>query len=253
VTGARYALAFLTRLPGGSHARTAEDLAAAVTWFPAVGALVGLLVAAVHVPLAGPLPALSAAAIAVGVAALVTGGFHEDGFADSLDALAGGRDVEHRLAILKDSRHGTFGVLGLVVLTLVKVSALAALDGAVAVAALVAAGSLGRAGAVGLMGLAPPASGSGLGASYLRALTPGRVIGGVALGVALGTAALGTLVLPAVGLVAAGAAAVALWARRRIGGVTGDLLGAAEQVGECVVLLLVAGVAPEQLGPIGWW
>lgn len=247
--GPRQALSFLTRLPGGAHPERAEDLAAAVPWFPLIGVLVGALGAAVYVPLAEVVPPLTAAALAVGLAALITGGFHEDGFADSLDALSGGRDVAHRLEILKDSRHGTFGVLGLVVLTLVKVTSLAALDGGVAAAALIAAGALGRTGAVGVMGWAPPADGAtpGLGASYLRGLSSQGVVAGLALGLVVGTLALGPLVVVAVALVAAGAAVVAAWARRRIGGVTGDLLGAAEQVGECAVLVLLAGVAPDRV------
>lgn len=241
---ARTAWAFLTRLPGGAHPADADALAAGVPWFPLVGAVVGGLVALVYVPLEAAVPPLTAAAIAIGFSALLTGAFHEDGFADSLDALAGGRDVEDRLRILEDSRHGTFGVLGLVVLTLVKVSALATLDGAAAAAALVGAGALGRTGAVGLMGWAPPATAEGLGAGYLRSLGRQEVVLGMAGGLVLGALALGPAVLPAAVLVAAGAAVVAAWAVRRIGGVTGDLLGAAEQVGECAVLVLVAGLSP---------
>jgi adenosylcobinamide-GDP ribazoletransferase len=244
VDALRYAWAFLTRLPGGAHPASSDALAPAVAWFPLVGAVIGALVAVVYVPLAGLVPPLTAAALAVGLSALLTGGFHEDGFADSLDALAGGRDVESRLRILEDSRHGTFGVLGLVVLTLVKVSALAALGGAVAAAALVAAGALGRAGAVGLMGFAPAATGEGLGAGYLRALRHHDVVLGLASGLVIGGLALGPAVLPAVLLVGVGAVVVGEWARRRIGGISGDLLGMAEQVGECAVLVLVAGLAP---------
>lgn len=242
--GLRYALAFLTRLPGGTHPPNSAGLASGVPWFPVVGALVGALVALVYVPLAIVLPPLTAAAVAIGWAALVTGGLHEDGFADSLDGLGGGRDVAHRLEILKDSRHGTFGVLGLVLLTLVKVSALAALTGVVAAAGLIAAHALGRAAAAGLLGWAPPATGEGMGASFLRAVSRPQVLSALGAAAVLGVFTLGPLVLPAVALVAAGAMVVARWAQRRIGGITGDVLGAAEQVGECVVLLLVAAVAP---------
>lgn len=241
--GLRYALAFLTRLPAGTHPGDAARLASGVPWFPVVGALVGGLVAVVYVPLAVVLPPLTAAAVAIGWSALVTGALHEDGFADSLDAL-GGRDAAHRLEILKDSRHGSFGVLGLVLLTLVKVTALAALTGGVAVAALVAAGALGRGVAAGLLDWAPAAAGQGMGASFVRAVSRPQVLSALGAAAVIGVLALGPLVLPAVGLVAAGAVVVAHWAQRRIGGVTGDVLGAAEQVAECAVLVLVAGVAP---------
>ena len=245
--GARQALAFLTRLPGGAHPADATELAGAVPWFPVVGVLVGALVGALDAALAQVLPPLTAATLAMGFSALVTGGFHEDGFADSLDALSGGRDVAHRLEILKDSRHGTFGVLGLVVLTLVKVSALAELSGWQVVAALVAAGALGRAGAVGVMGVVPAATGTGLGASYLQGLSSQQVALGLGLGLIAGTLALGPVVLPAVAVVAAGSVLVSWWARRRIGGISGDLLGAVEQVGECGVLVLLAALAPGHL------
>lgn len=245
MNGFRLALAFLTRLPGGAHPDDSAAVSRGVAWFPAVGAVVGSIVAIVYVALDAVVPATTAAALAVGAAAVVTGALHEDGFADSLDALSGGRDAQHRLEILRDSRHGTFGVLGLVVLTLVKVSALASLDGSAAAAALIAAGALGRGGAVGVMGWAHPASGEGLGASYLRSLRRQDVIAGLGLALLVGVLSLGAVVAVAAALASAGAVVVALWARRRIGGVTGDVLGAAEQVGECVVLVLMSALAPE--------
>jgi adenosylcobinamide-GDP ribazoletransferase len=247
VDGLRFALAFLTRLPGGAHPADSAELARAVPWFPVVGLVVGLATAAVYVPLAALVPPLTAAAIAVGFAALITGAFHEDGVADSFDALAGGRDVEGRLQVLKDPRHGTFGVLALVVVTLVKVTALGSLGGEVAAAALVGAATLGRTGVVGVMAFAPLAAGGGLGASYARSIDTHQVLLALGGGVVIGSLALGPGILPALALVALGGALVAAWAVRRIGGITGDLLGAAEQVGECAVLVLLAGVAPAAL------
>jgi adenosylcobinamide-GDP ribazoletransferase len=245
VDGFRVALRFLTRLPGGAHPSDAAGLAVAVPWFPVIGALVGGAVGASYVGLlAVGVPALTAAMVAMGFSALLTGGFHEDGFADSLDALGGGADPERRLEILKDSRHGTFGVLGLVVLTMVKASALATLTGSAAVAAVVAAGAMGRGGALGLMGWAPPARGEGLGASYLSAVSRQDVVIGLCVALVVGGLTLGPGVLAAAALVALGALAVAVWAQRNIGGISGDLLGAAEQVGECAVLVLVAALGP---------
>lgn len=240
----RSALALLTRLPGGLHPDGDQALGRALPWFPAVGVVVGLLTALVYVPLAEVLPPLTAAALAVGFSAVVTGGFHEDGVADTADALAGGRDAAERLRLLKDPRHGTFGVLALVVVTLVKVSALASVSGAVAVAALVAAGALGRSATVAVLGWTTPVGAGGLGQSYRRSLT-GQDLGlALGLGAAVGTLALGPLLLPTAALVGAAAWAVAWWAGRRIGGTTGDVLGAAEQAGECAVLVLVSAIAP---------
>lgn len=245
MTGLRYAWAFLTRLPGGAHPPDSGALARSVPWFPVVGVAVGALTSVVYVPLAEVLPALTAAGLALAFSALVTGAFHEDGFADSLDALAGGVDAADRVRILKDPRHGTFAVVGLLFLTLVKVSALAALTGGVAAAALVAAGCLGRAGAVGLMGWAPAARQDGLGAGFLAAVPRRSVVLALAVGSSVGILALGPVAAPAIILVAGAAAVVRRWAGLRIGGVTGDLLGAAEQLGECAVLVLVAGVGPD--------
>ena len=235
------AWAFLTRLPGGAHPSNDAELQRAVPWFPVVGAAVGALGSAVYALLLGaPGEAVSpvtAAALTFVVTALVTGGFHEDGLADSFDALAGGRDAAHRLSILKDSRHGTFGVLALVTVTLIKVSALSDLAGWTAASALVVAHGGGRSAAVVLMGIAPVARPDGLGADYARRL-PRRV---PMVAVACGGFLLAGLFGPWAGVVVAvllvTVGGVGLWARRRIGGVTGDVLGAAEQVAECVILV----------------
>lgn len=242
MTQFRCALAFLTRLPGGRHPDSPSDLTRAVPWFPVVGGVVGALGAGMYVgalELVGPLPA---AALAFALTALVTGGFHEDGLADSLDGLAGGWDREQRLEILEDSRHGTFGVLALVLVSIVKISALATLAGWAAAGALVAAHVGGRAGAVALMGVAPTAREVGLGADYTRSLRPIPTIAGSCIGVAVLVAVFQAWTPVAIVAVVGGVAIVGFWAGRKIGGVTGDVLGAAEQVGECAVLLAASAV-----------
>ena len=141
------------------------------------------------------------------------------------------------MEILKDSRHGTIGVLALVLVSIVKVSALASLADWIAAGALMAAHVAGRAGAVALMGIAPTAREVGLGADYTRSLRPGPAIAGSLIGVAALVVVFQEWSPVAIVAGACGVALVGLWAQRKIGGVTGDLLGAAEQVGECVVLL----------------
>ena len=236
----RRAWAFLTRLPGGAHPGDESELGRSVPWFPMVGAVVGGLSGAVYWVLHGPLGAGLAAVLAVTAGAVATGGFHEDGLADTADAL-GGSTRERRLEIMKDSRVGAFGVLALVLSTLVRVfavSSLAPVDGLVALAV---AHTLGRTMAVALMG-AVPAAGTGLGHSYAAHLP--RVWTAVAVIVA--SAASASLGLPGAVSLAAAAASVAaagLVAQRAFGGTTGDVLGAAEQVAEMAVLVSAARLA----------
>ena len=236
----RGAWAFLTRLPGGAHPETDRDLGRSVPWFPVVGAVVGALSGAVYWALHGPLGALLAAVLAVAAGAVVTGCFHEDGLADTADAL-GGASRERRLEIMRDSRVGVFGVLALVLSTLVRVFAVSSLAATGGLIALVVAHMLGRTMAVAVMGVAPAAADTGLGHSYAahlpRAWTAAVVVLSSAVAVGLGLT--GTVSLTTA---AAGAALVALVARRAFGGITGDILGATEQVAEMAVLVSAAAL-----------
>jgi adenosylcobinamide-GDP ribazoletransferase len=182
----------------------------------------------------------------------VTGGFHHDGLADVADAYGGGWDVEQRLAILKDSRHGTYGVLALVLALVVQVQALATHDPRQAFAVLVAAHSTARAGAVVLLRVAPRARGTGLGTEYARGLPAGAVILAVLGTVALDVVLLGALAAWVLAAAAVAAGAVAWLAVRKVGGVNGDALGAAEQVAETLVLLCGAALVT-QAGTWPWW
>ena len=236
----RRAWAFLTRLPGGAHPETDRELGRSVPWFPIVGAVVGALSGAVYWALHGPLGALLAAVLAGAAGAVATGCFHEDGLADTADAL-GGTDRERRLAIMKDSRVGVFGVLALVLSTLVRVSAVSSLAPTDGLVALVVAHMLGRAMAVAMMGLAPAAAGAGLGHSYAAHLPRAWTAVAVVI-VSAATAGLGLPGVVSLVAAAAGAALVALVAWRAFGGTTGDVLGATEQVAELAVLVSAAAL-----------
>ena len=237
----RRAWAFLTRLPGGAHPGDDRELGRSVPWFPVVGAAIGALSGTVYWALHGPLGALLAAVLAVAAGAVATGCFHEDGLADTADAL-GGSSQQRRLEIMKDSRVGAFGVLALVLSTLVRVFAVSSLAPAAGLVALVVAHMLGRTMAVAVMGLVPAAAGTGLGHSYTahlpQAWTAVAVVAASAVAASLGLP--GTVSLAAA---AAGAALVALIARRAFGGTTGDVLGATEQVAEVAVLVSAASLA----------
>ena len=237
----RRAWAFLTRLPGGAHPGDDRELGRSVPWFPVVGAVLGALSGTVYWALHGPLGAPLAAVLAVAVGAVATGCFHEDGLADTADALSGA-SRERRLAIMKDSRVGAFGVLALVLATLVRVfavSSLAATDGPIA---LVVAHMLGRTMAVAVMGAAPAAVGTGLGHSYTAHLPRAWTVAAVVITSAAG-ASLGLPGAVSLAAAASGAVLVGLIAWRAFGGITGDVLGATEQVAEMAVLVSAAALA----------
>jgi adenosylcobinamide-GDP ribazoletransferase len=232
-------VAFLTRVPAGARVRGPEELAGSVPWFPVVGAGIGLAVAAAYAGARQLLPPLPAATLAVVAGICLTGAFHEDGLGDTADAFAGGSDRDSTVRILQDPRLGTFGVLAVAAGLLLRAGAVAALAPAAAMAALPAAHALSRAAAVAVM-TSFPAGQTGLGASYVLALSRRRALAGAAAGLALAVALLGVV---AVGAAAAATLAAALLGRlavRRIGGVTGDVLGAVQQLAEMLVLLAAA-------------
>lgn len=181
------------------------------------------------------LPSGVCALIALAAAALASGALHEDGLADLVDGF-GGRDPEAKRRIMRDSRIGSYGVLALILAVGLKASALAAMDADTAVLAMIATHAVARGVLPGLARAVPFAPGDGLGRSAGRPGLPGALW---ALGIATAVA---LFVLPAgIGLAAAIAAIVAAvligaLARRQIGGLTGDVLGAAEQVAEVAAL-----------------
>ncbi len=238
------ALQFLTRVPVRTTAAVSRS--AMAPWFPAVGALVGAVVGGVAAGLQYWLSPLSAAAVAVAVGMLVTGAFHEDGLADLADAIAGGATRARRFEILRDSRLGTYGTAALATSIVVRVAAvaeLASLGPAVMVAAAVAAHAMARGVAIGAIGFAPAASPDGLGASFRSDVSEIRAAATVVTGVAIGALATGWWAGLAAGVAIAAAAVLTAVAVRTLGGVTGDVAGAVEQVAEIAALLVASGLA----------
>ncbi|MFT4864487.1 MAG: adenosylcobinamide-GDP ribazoletransferase [Ilumatobacter sp.] len=238
---------FLTRIP--IRLRAAPDLAKAVAWFPIVGALIGATVGGAAAGLMELIPPAVAATVAVLFGIMVTGAFHEDGLADTADAM-GGWTPERRREILKDSRHGSYGVAAMCGTIVLRIACVAALAPAVAFAALVAAHTLGRGAAVGVMGCAPPVATEGLGADSTRSLTRSHAGAGVASALAITALATGWWVGPFAVAALVSAVIVTAVARRAFGGVSGDILGTVEQVAECAILVVATGLASRHAL---WW
>jgi adenosylcobinamide-GDP ribazoletransferase len=242
VSGLGVAVRYLTIASwprGGDVIPSADALGRAAGWFPLVGLGLGLLLAPAERAAALLFPPLLAALLTVAAWKLLTGGLHLDGLADCFDGL-GGRDPEHRLAIMQDSRIGTFGALGLVLVLLLDVGSLAEIPPAERWRALVVAPVVGRGVLPAVGALFAPARPDGQGARFQRGLRPAAVL--LALGV---PALVGLVLLGPVGLVALGAAGLVALAfaralARRLSGITGDVLGAAVELSELMVLLTVA-------------
>lgn len=243
---------FLTRVP--IHTSRAAGRAAIVPWFPVVGALIGLAVAGVAVGLEALIAPVPAAATAVMVGVIITGAFHEDGLADSADAIAGGTTPERRFEILADSRLGTYGTAAVCGTILVRVSAVAtlvAVGGPATIGAVVGSHALARGVGSSLMAaVAPTREAKGLGQSFGRLVSAKRAAVTVAVGVVIATIAVGWWAAPMLVGAALATALVGRLARTAFGGVNGDHLGAAEQLAEIVCLLTACGFAVHH--PI-WW
>jgi adenosylcobinamide-GDP ribazoletransferase len=231
------AFALLTRLPVPDHRGTGA--ASAWAW-PMVGAVLGALGAALAwgALALGVTPGV-AAALVLALGAVLTGGLHEDGLSDAADGLFGGWTRERRLEIMKDPRVGSYGVLALVLVTLARWSALTALFAAGAVWGLVAAGAVSRAPMAAIMAALPNARGAGLSRATGRPGPRGTLIG-AALAVACAFLFAGWAALPMVLAAALATAWLARLAQRRIGGQTGDILGAAQQLAEAAALAVLA-------------
>jgi adenosylcobinamide-GDP ribazoletransferase len=231
-------LGFLTRLPAPRPA-AAVPLGRALRLAPLAGVVVGLTGALVFwAASALGLAPLLAGLLAVAATALATGALHEDGLADVADGFGGAFDRSGKLAIMRDSRTGAYGVLALVFSVGLRAGALAVLaDPAAAAAALVGAHAASRGAFPAVMYLLAPARAEGLGAGAGQPGHWNALLGlGLALAVALVACGPGDgLVVFAVALLAA--AFVALLARIQVGGYTGDVLGAVQQAAEAAALL----------------
>lgn len=234
------ALAFFSRVPIDAPAGALDIRRAAAGW-PLAGLILAAGPAAVIVVCGGfGLPLFVSAFLALATGVLMTGAFHEDGLADMFDGCAHGRSADERLAIMRDSRLGTFGAVALMFVLLIKGSALAALaaDASDAVLALLTVAIVSRVAALWHWSATPPARAYGMAASAGKPDAATLQIGAVAGLAAIIAMLLGFGLAAVLALALAGIATLALssFADRRIGGHTGDTIGAVQQVAEALLL-----------------
>jgi adenosylcobinamide-GDP ribazoletransferase len=240
------ALQFFTRLPIPAWVGfEASWLQHAVRYFPLVGCVVAAIAAGVYWLAAIVLPAPVAAVLSTAASIYATGAFHEDGFADTCDGLGGGMTRERVLEIMKDSRVGAYGAIGIVCMLAAKLSTLAMLPPRVAVAALFLAHPLSRLAAVSLIWKLDYVRGEGKAKPLAQQMTTAE------FAIATVTAVLPAAVLIAIGQASGNAVMSAVLAAllaavwlghkflRRLGGYTGDCLGAVQQVAEAFIYIAV--------------
>jgi len=235
----RFAVSFLTRLPVSSSetAVSTDAFGRAAAYFPAVGAALGALCYAlvwlIHPRLSAPLTA----ACSVALLALVTGGLHLDGLADLFDGLGGYRgDRKRMLAIMRDPHIGAHGATALVLCLLGKVLAVSELIAQGNPLPLIAASTCARFCALPLLALFPYARETGIGTELSRSTRSSHLVGGLLFSALLVLALDLRLLLPASYAVVT-ALALAMWINARLGGLTGDVYGAAIELSELVFLV----------------
>lgn len=231
------AVQFLTRLPiRTDRLFTPERMAETPRYYPLVGLLVGGACTGVYWIAALALPHLLAVLLAVAAGLLLTGAFHEDGLADTFDGIGGGLTRERSLEIMKDSRLGTYGAAALFMALAVKTAALWSVPATWVLVALPVAHCVSRFSAVCVIATSRYVRDHGTGKPVAMGLSAtSLMIAGITV---LGTIALGACLLPGLalvsGLIAVGCAHVAMRAyfEPKLGGYTGDTLGAVQQASE---------------------
>lgn len=238
-----FAWHFLTAIPlsRAHHEPTAPELAASMAWYPIVGILIGGGLVLADVLLAKVFAAEVVNALLIVLLVVLTRGLHQDGLADTFDGLAGGRTPAERLPIMRDPRIGAVGATGLFLSLILRYAGLMALPHPLRIPALLCMPAVGRWAMVTVAWASPYARAEGgLAAPFLTHLSWVHVLvstGVLAVGLSLGFGVEGALVMLVVGV----ALVVAVWAgcRTWFGGITGDTLGATNEVIEILFLLLV--------------
>ncbi len=253
LTELRGVFMLLTRLPMGGTAEDSGPLSDGVWALPLAGLVLGLAAAGVWGLASGlGVPDLAAALLALGTMTWLTCGLHEDGLADVADGFGGGTERPRKLAIMRDSRVGSYGVLALIFAIGLKAAALAPLANSspTGAAVMIAAAVWSRTVIAVVLALLRPARSDGLGAAAGRpagaVVLAGLLLGAAICGVVLSAGGGGIVIVALLGG-GGGALGVAVLAQRQVGGYTGDVLGAVQQVAEIGVILAASAMIQRTL------
>lgn len=245
IKGFLAALHFLTIIRAAKDIDITEGkLGRSMACFPLVGLLLGLILAAVRYIFGYILPPSIVDILVIAALVVITGALHLDGFADTADGLAGGRDRERSLAIMRDSRIGSFAVAGLVLILILKIFALREVPLEIKNRALLLMPVLGRWSTVQLaFGFTYARSCPGTGLAFTRFAGKREYVIAtlITAAVSLGLFRLyGVIILLVIALFTL---LFGLFFQRRLGGVTGDIMGAACEINEVVTLLAIGGIS----------
>lgn len=237
------ALAFLTRIPCSALASgESEDFARAAKFFPLVGLVVGMLTALVYAAAHLAFPQEIAVLAAMAASLWITGAFHEDGLADAADGLGGGWTKEQTLAIMQDSRLGSYGAIALFLMLAAKFQTLSYLDPRQVPLALIAGHALSRLASVLLMRVQDYVRDTGKGRAFSAKPASSEWLLATVFGLAPLALLPGREALAALALLP-----VWLWfsrlLKRKLGGYTGDCLGAMQQLCELAFYLGLLGLS----------
>ena len=232
----KVSFAFLTRIPikHSSDVRLHES----AVWFPLVGFFIGSASGATYFFLAQVIPNLPAAALALLVSILFTGAFHQDGLGDIFDGLVGGWNPEDRLRILKDSRHGTYGVVAICFQLILQVALISSFDYKDGAFAILAAHTVSKIVPVFMMTIPSAPSQAGMGVTAAREIKARHLLSVLLVATLLTAPFTGGLYLLILASLIIPTLIFSRWVYKKIGGILGDALGAGEQIAESTILIL---------------
>ena len=232
------ALQFLTILPVKRNFKS-EQIGRAAAWFPVVGIIIGAILLGLRYVLDLILPAAIINGLLLAVLVILSGGLHLDGLADTIDGLAGHRTPERRLEIMRDSRIGAIGAVGLFLFLIIEYVSLNSIPDKYLPFTLLLAPAVSRWAMVDAIFIYPYARLEGLGKAFKQAVGRSEFLIATFL-----TLLLAVILFPTAGLVIAAGTWIiislaALYIKRQLGGLTGDTYGAINEIALIAVLLTI--------------